>query len=205
MTYESLTQLAQSRRIILGTRSPRRIGLFRETGVSFDQVIPAIEENMNPSEPPYEYAERLACEKALSVSDRTETGDLVLGCDTIVVLGDQVLQKPLDEADAMSILTQLSGREHVVCTALAWVDDSKVLVSGYELTNVFFNHVTEDQIGEYIATGEPMDKAGAYGIQGMGAFLVDRIEGNLDNVIGLPRRLLEHLSRDILTLIEAGK
>ena len=193
-----LTRLAQRYKLVLGSGSPRRVQLLTETEVNFRQVIPDLHEAQLPGEAPYDYAVRLARDKALSVSAETGKDDLVIGCDTIVVLDNQVLEKPLDRHDALRILSILSGKQHVVCTALALARQNQLLVSGRELTKVYFNPVTKRQIEEYIQTGEPMDKAGAYGIQGMGAFLVDRIEGNLDNVIGFPRNLLEQLAREIL-------
>ena len=201
MTYNNLKQLASLRRIILGTRSPRRIDLLSETGVEFTQIIPELQESREANEKPYDFAQRLACDKAKWVAKRINSDQLVIGCDTIVVLGDEVLQKPTDKEDAFKILSTLSGRQHVVCTALAIADAVKILASGCELTEVYFNPVTHAQINDYINTEEPMDKAGAYGIQGMGAFLVDRIEGNLDNVIGLPRRLLDRLTGEILDIL----
>jgi len=140
----------------------------------------------------------MAEQKALNVSRQAGSDAIVLGCDTVVVMKDQVLHKPQNEREAFETLMTLSGKEHVVCTALALVSGGSVLASGYELTQVFFNVASDRQIREYIATGEPMDKAGAYGIQGMGAFLVDRIEGRLDNVIGFPRTLLERLADEAL-------
>ena len=115
-----------------------------------------------------------------------------------MVLAGEVLGKPADEQDAVRILSQLANKRHIVCTALAICGKQGMLSSGYEVTEVFFNNVAPDQIREYVASGEPMDKAGAYGIQGMGAFLVDTIKGNLDTVIGFPRVLLDDLSRQIL-------
>ncbi len=205
MIYKNLQQLAQRMPIVLGTRSPRRISLFEETGVEYTQIIPRLEETRDDNEPPYQFAERLARDKAIWVAERGEPDRAVIGCDTIVVLGDSVLQKPEDEDDAFKILSVLSGKQHVVCTALAFAHKKMIVASGHELTKVYFNAVTSEQIRDYIASGEPMDKAGAYGIQGMGAFLVDRIEGNLDNVIGLPRTLLERLTGEILAKTEADK
>lgn len=198
MTYRNILLLATRCRLILGSRSPRRVELLREIGVTFDQRIPDIEENPRPDELPYDYAARLAEEKALEIALGCKPGMIVLGCDTIVVLGNQVLQKPLDKIDAHRLLSLLSGKQHVVCTALALADHTGLLKSGYELTRVYFHNVTSNLISDYILTGEPMDKAGAYGIQGMGSFLVDRIEGNLDTVVGLPRSLLDRLAGEVL-------
>ncbi|PWB68307.1 septum formation protein Maf [candidate division GN15 bacterium] len=198
MTYPDLARLASRYRLVLGSRSPRRVELLRDAGIAFIQRIPDIEENPRPGEPAYEYAVRLAEEKALEIAAGCEPGDIVLGCDTIVVLGDHILEKPADTADAHRLLSQLSGQQHIVCSALALAGRRGVLKSGHELTKVYFHPVTSQQIHDYIRSGEPMDKAGAYGIQGMGSFLVDRIEGNLDTVVGLPRSLLDRLAGEVL-------
>ncbi len=189
-----LRKLTTEHSLLLGSGSPRRKEILEKLGLEFTVVKPSITELRLPNEPPYEYAVRLACEKAVSIPTDVNSSQFVLGCDTIVVLGESVLEKPKDEADALRILTSLAGKEHIVCTALSLSKNQKVVSSGYCLTTVYFNSVTEKQLLEYIATGEPMDKAGAYGIQGMGAFLVDRIAGYLDNVIGLPTALLSELA-----------
>ena len=177
--------------------------MLKDMGVEFNQVIPQIDEINNQNEKPYNFACRLAEEKAKSINDNDDANKLIIGCDTIVVLGNKILGKPKDKEHAFQILTDLSGKQHIVCTALAISSGNNMLKSGYELTKVFFNSVTDDEIQNYIDTDEPMDKAGAYGIQGMGAFLVDRIEGNLDNVIGFPRTLLERFAGEIINLKES--
>jgi septum formation protein len=198
MTYDYIRQLADRWQLILGSSSPRRVELLREVGIGFTQMIPALEESQELNESPFVFAKRLAEHKALKVSRDVNGDHIVIGCDTVVVLGERVLQKPLSEDDAFAILSTLSGKTHIVCTALALAQRAKLLVSGYELTEVIFNPVTVQQIRDYIATGEPMDKAGAYGIQGMGSFLVDSIKGNLDNVVGLPRMLLDRLALEAM-------
>ncbi len=198
MKYNHLARLAQSHRLVLGSGSPRRQRLLKETGVTFERIVPQLEESRLAGEAPYSFARRLAEGKARWVSEQAGSDAVVVGSDTIVVLGETVLGKPADPDEAFAILSSLSGQQHVVCTALAFVKNSRLLALGHELTSVFFNQVTPEQIREYVASGEPMDKAGAYGIQGMGAFLVDTIEGNLDNVIGLPRMLLDDLARKVL-------
>lgn len=194
MEYSKLLKLTEKYKVILGSRSPRRVSLLKEIGLTFTQIIPKIEEVSFSNEDPYQFAERLAKEKAINVLKKAEINSLVIGCDTIVILNKQILGKPKDKNDAFQILSQLSGKNHEVCTAVAMADSSENIHSAYELTKVYFNKVSEKQILDYIDTGEPMDKAGAYGIQGMGRFLVDRIEGNLDNVIGLPRLTLVRLA-----------
>ncbi len=196
--YLQLVELAARFPLILGSGSPRRVELLRECGVKFTQIIPDIHEKLHPDESPFPYAQRLAEQKAMVVSGQAPADAVVLGCDTIVVLGDEVLEKPDDGAHARAMLLRLSARQHTVCTACAFARCGQLLASGYELTDVYFNPLSPERIDEYIATGEPMDKAGSYGIQGMGGFLVDRIAGNLDTVVGLPRTLLDHLAGDVL-------
>jgi len=198
MNYKFIRQLAQQYEIILGSKSPRRVTLLKEIGINFSQIIPHIEEKQQSDERPSDFAQRLAQDKALWVAKQVEDKQLVISCDTIVVLNDQVLGKPVDNDDAFKILSTLIGKRHIVCTALALANKGKILAYGYELTNVFFKKASEEQLRNYIITGEPKDKAGAYGIQGMGGFLVDRIEGNLDNVIGLPRQLLGNLAKEVI-------
>ena len=198
MTYPQLRQLAEHRPLVLGSASPRRAMLLKETGIRFEIVKPNLEEAQLPDEVPYDYAERLARDKALEVAKLVDQDCIVLGCDTIVVLGNDVLEKPIDKKDAFVILDRLRGKWHVVCSAIAICRRREILKSGFELTRVHFNPVSDRQLWEYIESGEPMDKAGAYGIQGIGGFLVDTIEGSLDTVIGFPRTLLERMAGEIL-------
>ncbi len=198
MTNNSIKALADKYDIILGSGSPRRVQLLSETGIIFKQIIPEIEESVGKDEKPFDFALRLAREKAVSIQSQLRENQLVISCDTIVVLDNLVLGKPTDEKNAFEILSKLSGKCHTVCTALAFSDCDNILSDGYDTTSVFFNNVQPEKIMEYIKTGEPMDKAGAYGIQGMGSFLVDRIEGNLDTVIGFPRGLLNDLAERII-------
>ena len=204
MTYLQLNQLAKEIPIILASASPRRKMLLEETGIPFEIIKPDLEEERLPEETPYDYAERLARDKAILVSGQVERDCVLLGCDTIVVLGDQVLEKPVDKNHAFDILAILRGQWHVVCSAIAACRKGEILRSGYELTRVHFNPVSDSQILEYIESGEPMDKAGAYGIQGIGGFLVDTIEGSLDTVIGFPRTLLERMAGEILQILRTG-
>lgn len=198
MKYKDLRQLARQHDLVLGSGSPRRARLLQELDIEFRKIIPQIDETSRPGEKPCACALRLAEEKAESLLSQLQDGEIVLAGDTIVVLDEVILGKPSNEEEAFETLTRLTGRTHYVCTALALADGDGLVCSGTEQTEVKFNRVTPDQIREYIASGEPMDKAGAYGIQGMGAFLVDSIEGNLDNVIGLPRTLLNRLAGGVL-------
>ena len=202
MTYKNLTRLAKKRRIVLASRSPRRVELLKESGIDFRQQISDFEEHNNDGGKPFDLAQKLAEEKALSVAGTVAEDELVIGADTVVVSDNASIGKPIDQTDAARILKSLSGKRHTVCTALAIAKRNRIVVSGYELTDVYFNQVTDIQIGKYVKSGESMDKAGAYGIQGMGGFLVDRIEGELDTVIGLPRRLLERLAGEVCDKLE---
>lgn len=202
MNFKYIKQLAARQELILGSSSPRRVRLLTELGVDFRQIIPQILEAIKPGETPCEYSQRLAIEKSQAVGARTGKGQIVFACDTIVVHQDSILEKPVDREDAERILLRLSGEMHVVCSAIALLGRGEVLAQGYETTEVYFNQSTPREIRKYIDTGEPMDKAGAYGIQGKGAFLVDSIKGNLDNVIGLPRHLFDKLAKETLGLLK---
>ena len=202
MTYDNLKKLSQKKEIILGSASPRRLKLLSETGIDFRQIISNLKESDNPGGDPFEHALSLAKMKAMAVSSEFGADKLIIGADTIVVLDNVLIGKPEDENKAREILLQLSGKKHVVCTAVALVSSNELLASDYELTDVYFNLVSEDAIEDYVCSGEPMDKAGAYGIQGKGGFLVDRIEGELDNVIGLPRSLLDKLAGEVCLKME---
>lgn len=198
MTHNSLNQLANKYEIILGSGSPRRVKLLKELEIPFKQMIPDIDETIYPDEKPYDFALRMSAQKGKSLAKQLTDKQLAISCDTIVILNDKVLGKPKDKQDAFKILSSLSGQQHVVATSIALTSNKKLQANDFETTKVYFNQVTKTQIEEYIATEEPLDKAGAYGIQGMGAFLVDRIDGNLDNVIGFPLRLLRKLAEQVL-------
>ena len=164
--------------LILASKSPRRRELLAQMGLTDFEIHPAVgEELAEPGLTPPELVQALALHKAREVAEKfAQPGDLVIGADTIVVLDGQVLGKPHDEAHALAMLTALSGREHHVYTGVAVLQDGRALVQ-VEDTAVW---------RRYIATGEPMDKAGAYGIQGRGGLLVSRIQGDYTNVVGLP-------------------
>ncbi|MBL8978546.1 MAG: septum formation inhibitor Maf [Gemmatimonadetes bacterium] len=177
--------------LILASGSPRRRELLQMLGIAFEVRPSHIPEEWQPGEAPVAYAERLAREKALSVP-----GDLVLGADTTVLLDGELLEKPVDAEDALRILRRLQGRTHEVISSVALVAGG-VVRQATDVTRVTFRCADDDLLRAYIATGEPMDKAGAYGIQGYGAALVERIEGDFFGVMGLPVRL-------VLGLLEAA-
>ncbi len=174
------------RPLILASASPRRAWLLGRLGVSFSIVPSEVEEVRKPGEPPKEFALRIAREKALSVASRVGSG-LVIGCDTIVVVDGEALGKPSDEAEARRMLGRLSGRAHRVISGVAVAEQPGGRMEDEVVsTKVWFKTLTAGEIEEYVATGEPMDKAGAYGIQELGMLLVSRIEGDHNNVVGLP-------------------
>jgi septum formation protein len=175
-----------STRLILASGSPRRKALLYAAGLRcFDVMESGIDETRTAGELGPDYALRVACDKALSVSARVPDA-LVLGADTIVICDDEVLVKPNDEAEARRMLTILSGRAHTVVTAYALASDNAILEAEPITSRVTFHPLSDEQITQYIATGEPMDKAGAYGIQGRGADLIAIVVGSRDNVMGLP-------------------
>ncbi|HEY8259030.1 MAG TPA: Maf family protein [Gemmatimonadales bacterium] len=173
--------------LVLASSSPRRKQLLEMLGISIRVISPDIPEVRRPVETPVDYVERLAREKALSVP-----GSLVLGADTTVVVRDQVLEKPVSADDALRMLQKLQGRTHQVVTSVALVAEG-ALHQATDVTNVTFRRMDDAMLEAYVATGEPMDKAGAYGIQGYGAALVERIDGDFFSVMGLPIRLVLEL------------
>jgi septum formation protein len=182
-------------RVVLASSSPRRRQLLDLIGIAHEVRPANIDETMRPREAPRRHAERLAREKASAIAKRDP--DLItIGADTIVVVNRKVLGKPRDTEDAVRMLTMLSGREHMVITAVA-VSRGRKLRSAVEEVRVRFRRLRDDEIEAYIATGEPMDKAGAYGIQGYGATIVERIEGDYFAVMGLPIVRLIGLLRDV--------
>jgi septum formation protein len=182
-------------RVVLASGSPRRRDLLNLIGIAHEVRPANIDETMRPREVPRRHAERLAREKASAVAMRDP--DLItIGADTVVVINRKVLGKPADAQDAARMLRMLSGREHTVITAVA-VSRGRKLRSAIEEVRVKFRRLRDDEIEAYIATGEPMDKAGAYGIQGYGATIVEGIEGDYFAVMGLPLMRLVGLMRDV--------
>ncbi len=178
--------------IVLASQSPRRKFLLEMLGLKFDVFPASIDEVNTDNLPPAEYVMKLAGEKAKEASKLYKKDALFIGSDTIVVLGNVVLEKPADKADAKSMLKTLSNNTHTVFTGVALYDSlQKSLELKYEATQVSFRELGDKEIDAYIATGSPMDKAGAYGIQDdFGAVFVNRIEGCYYNIVGLPLQLL---------------
>ena len=182
-------------RVVLASGSPRRRQLLELIGIEHEVLPSNIDETLRPRETPRRHAERLAREKASAIATR-EPGKITIAADTIVVIDRKVLGKPRDKEDARRMLSMLSGREHTVITAVA-VARGRKLRSAVEEVKVKFRRLREDEIDAYIATGEPMDKAGAYGIQGFGATIVDCVNGDYFAVMGLPLARLVTLLRDL--------
>lgn len=177
-------------RLVLASASPRRRELLTQAGFTFEVRAAHVNEDPRPDEDPIAYVVRLAREKAEAVyAELHDPEILVLGADTTVTLDGHILAKPGDQADACRMLRMLSGRTHRVITGVAIAFASGTEVAA-EVTGVQFLTVTEDEIAAYVATGEPMDKAGAYGIQGSAAKWIPRIEGCYSNVVGLPLALV---------------
>jgi septum formation protein len=174
--------------IVLASASPRRRELLQSVGISFAVVPSRAAEEVLPGETPEEHVIRLSKDKAREVADRPEVpGRWFIGSDTIVLRDDAILGKPEDAKDAALMLRSLSGRSHRVLSGYAVFDRrSGSTVAGVVSTVVRFKELTAEEIAGYIATGEPLDKAGAYAIQGIGAFMVLGIEGSYTNVVGLP-------------------
>ena len=182
-------------KVVLASSSPRRRDLLNLIGIAHEVRPANLDESMRPRETPRRHAERLARDKASAVAVRDP--DLItIAADTIVVINRTVLGKPADKDDAARMLSMLSGREHTVITAVA-VSRGKKLRSAIEEVKVKFRHLRKGEIEAYIATGEPMDKAGAYGIQGYGATIVERVEGDYFAVMGLPLVRLIGLMKDV--------
>ena len=185
--------------LILASQSPRRRELLGLFNLPFTVRVADIDETMDPSRSPAEEVARVSLAKARAVEREKE--DVVIAADTIVVLGDRVLGKPASEAQAEEMLTALSGRAHQVMTGVTVLRGDRSLTAT-EITDIHFRELTNREIRRYIATGEPMDKAGSYGIQGGAALFAEKIHGDYYNVVGLPvcrlLRMLRELAPDLM-------
>jgi septum formation protein len=173
--------------LVLASRSPRRAELLTSAGIPFVVRTADIDETPRAEENPTEYVMRLAIEKAHAVE--RAAGETVLAADTTVVLDSMIMGKPEDAGDATRMLTALSGQRHEVITGVCLLDDERE-VSDYARTGVWFAPLSDAEIAAYVASGEPMDKAGAYAIQGLASRFIERIEGSYSNVVGLPVELV---------------
>jgi septum formation protein len=172
--------------LVLASQSPRRKELLEVLGVPFSIVVPAIDESPKLGESPEDYAVRVAREKALDVASRVSKS-IILSADTVVTVDGEILGKPFDRADAIAMLTKLSGREHLVFTAVCVLNQVEdVMRDALEKTVVSFRQLTRREIEDYIGRENVMDKAGAYAIQGFASVFIPRISGSYSNVMGLP-------------------
>ncbi len=181
--------------LVLASASPRRQELLHNAGIAFEVQPADIPEDPLPGENAKSCAERLARDKALAVA-RLRPGDAVLGADTVVVIDDQILGKPADASDAARMLRMLSRRTHQVITGVCLLAGGKCSVAS-ETTSVTMSEISAKEISGYVASGEPMDKAGAYAIQGIASRWIPRIEGDYSNVVGLPVALVYRMLKDL--------
>lgn len=181
--------------LVLASGSPRRRELLQGLGVEFSVRPADLDESLLPGETPAQHVQRLAREKAAA---RAETGELVLAADTVVLVDGDILGKPRDTVEARAMLERLAGRRHTVLSGVALIDGDRLRTAyGIARTEVRIAAMTAAEIAWYVDTGEPMDKAGAYAIQGLGAIFVDAVEGNYTNVVGLPIPLTQSLFREL--------
>jgi septum formation protein len=180
--------------LVLASKSPRRQQILRDAGIPFVARSADVPEQRRPAESPADYVRRLAQEKAFAVP--ILRGEIVLGADTVVVVDGLVLEKPSDASDAMRMLGLLSCREHEVITGICLRSDTRKIVDA-ATTRVRFVPLTREEMEAYVASGEPMDKAGAYAIQGLASKFIDRIEGSYFNVMGLPVGLVYRHLKEI--------
>ncbi len=179
--------------LILASQSPRRSEILRQAGIPFVARPANVDETLVAGETPEDYVQRVAQEKAAAIT--AGPADIVLGADTVVVIDGQILGKPLDAEDALRMLQILSGREHSVLTGTCLRRAAETIVDVAK-TLVWFLPLTNEEIEHYVATGEPMDKAGAYAIQGLASKFIRCIEGSYTNVVGLPIELVQQRLND---------
>ena len=177
--------------LVLASQSPRRKELLEVLGIPFSIVVPAIDESPRAGESPEDYVVRVAREKAVDVASRVKQS-IVLSADTVVTIDGEILGKPRDRADAIRMLTRLSGRDHLVLTAVCVINQNGMR-EGLEKTEVSFRQLIPSEIENYIGRENVMDKAGAYAIQGFASVFIPRISGSYSNVMGLPLALVYKL------------
>ena len=188
-------------RLVLASASPRRAELLAAAGFTLEIMAGDVDERVRAGERPIEYVRRLAFDKASEVltrlTDDPTDAVLVIGADTAVVVGDEILGKPVDPLDAERMLRLLSGRAHVVLTGVC-IRSRQSVADAVDETQVWVNPLSEEQIAWYVASGEGLDKAGAYAIQGLASRFIPKIEGSYSNVVGLPMATVDHLIRTVL-------
>ncbi len=171
--------------IILASASPRRSELLRQVAIPFEVIVSDADEHLNETEPEL-YVKELSERKARAVARQRKTDKVILGADTVVVLDGEIMGKPADAADAFAMLRKLQGNTHQVYTGITLIYPDGKMLRHAERTEVHMYPMTDDEIRDYIATGEPFDKAGGYGIQGRSAIYIKGITGDYNNVVGLP-------------------
>src|ERR1700730_4312635 len=169
--------------LILASRSPRRSEILRQAGIEFIAAAADVDESVQSGENPEDYVKRVAQLKALAV--KGGAGDIVIGADTVVVIDGEILGNPKDPADAVRMLKSLADRKHEVVTGVCFRGGNELTVD-WAVTNVWVIPLSQSEIDDYVASGEPMDKAGAYAIQGLASKFIERIDGSYSNVVGLP-------------------
>jgi len=190
-------------RLVLASGSPRRAELLRAAGYDFEILVANVDESIRPGERPDVYVRRLAAEKSAAWRAPTTTGrhgdpaPVVLGADTVVVVDDQILGKPRDDAEAAAMLRLLSGRRHMVMTGVSLRQGAHEL-GRVETTTVHFRALAAEEVAWYVASGEGRDKAGAYAIQGLASRFIPRIDGSYSNVVGLPVAAVAELLTSLL-------
>lgn len=191
MAFNSFRQ-----KLILASSSPRRAEILNIVGWPFQVQVAGIDETQKAGEPPHEYVQRLALEKAAAVAAKQSSG-LVLGADTTVVVQGELLGQPCDDDDARRMLSLLSGRWHDVLTGVALVPVTGKSNVSYATSRVLFAEMSDAEIDWYVRTGEPRGKAGAYAIQGQAALFIREIEGEYFNIVGLPIRLVYEMASEM--------
>ena len=182
--------------LIIASKSPRRQELLQRMGLTdFKILVPDADESFPDGLTPQQTVEYISRVKAVAAKELVSAEDIVITADTMVFLDEHRLGKPTDEADALRMLTALQGRSHTVCTGVTVMQGDHILTES-EPTKVYFREASEAELRGYIATGDPMDKAGAYGVQSLGALLVERIDGDFFNVMGLPVLRLSRMLRE---------
>ena len=184
--------------LVLASGSPRRSEILNAVGWKFEKLVANVDETEFENENPADYVVRLAREKALAVAEKIESGT-ILGADTTVVVGKEIVGKPKDLADAAEMLKKLSGRWHEVLTGIALVkkESGEIKIrADFEQTKVKFFELSESEINYLVENGEPLDKAGAYAVQGVAALFIERIEGDYWNVVGLPVQLVYRTAKN---------
>ena len=180
-------------RLVLASSSPRRRQLLDQAGIPHDVFAPAVDEHCDL---PIREAVAVLSRRKAEASAREHPGRFVLAADTLVGLGEKILGKPADEADACRMLRLLSGKTHVVCTGVTVISPEGKVFSDVDVSHVTFDPMTEEEIRAYVATGDPLDKAGSYGVQGQASLYISRIEGSFFGVMGLPLYLCRRLLRE---------